>query len=214
MPDLPEKIGKYPIIGTAGHGNMGMVKKRDQDLTSELNMSAKLEHRPFGAEGSSIAENAPAHGMNLVLGCIRQVQASAEQICRDAADIEDARHLAENIVDACRRVLANGNGVTSNPRPRQGARTEARALAKPAPVENPEPSREAAALGKLRGLSARELEIFTHLAEGRSAAEIAVTLSRSSKTINNHRTRILQKLGVRNATQLVRLAVHSGLVSV
>ena len=177
-------------------------------------MSAKLQYRPFGAEGSSIAENAPADGMDLVFGCIRRVQASAEQICRDAADIEDARFLAENIVDACRRVLANGNGVISNPRPRQGAQTETPVLARPAPVENPEPSREAAALGKLRGLSARELEIFTHLAEGRSAAEIAVTLSRSSKTINTHRTRILQKLGVRNATQLVRLAVHSGLVSV
>ncbi len=25
MPDLPEKIGKYPVIGTAGSGNMGMV---------------------------------------------------------------------------------------------------------------------------------------------------------------------------------------------
>lgn len=25
MPDLPEKIGKYPVIGTAGRGNMGMV---------------------------------------------------------------------------------------------------------------------------------------------------------------------------------------------
>jgi serine/threonine protein kinase len=25
MSDLPEKIGKYPVIGTAGHGNMGVV---------------------------------------------------------------------------------------------------------------------------------------------------------------------------------------------
>ena len=25
MPDLPEKIGKYPVIGAAGRGNMGMV---------------------------------------------------------------------------------------------------------------------------------------------------------------------------------------------
>ena len=67
---------------------------------------------------------------------------------------------------------------------------------------------------KLRALSARELEIFTHLAEGRSAAEIAVTLSRSSKTINNHRTRILQKLGIKNSAEQVRLALRSGLVSV
>ena len=66
----------------------------------------------------------------------------------------------------------------------------------------------------MTSLSNRELEIFAFLAEGHSAIEIAAKLSRSSKTINNHRTRILQKLGLRNATELVRLAVHSGLVSV
>ena len=69
-------------------------------------------------------------------------------------------------------------------------------------------------LNQLGSLSARELEIFRHLAEGSSAAEIAVRLSRSSKTINNQRTRILHKLGVKNATELVRLALQSGLVSV
>lgn len=84
----------------------------------------------------------------------------------------------------------------------------------PASAGGPEPSREAVARVKLGSLSARELEIFTHLAEGRSAAEIAVKLSRSSKTINNQRTRILQKLGLKNATELVRLALQSGLVSV
>ena len=25
MPDLPEKIGKYPVVGAAGRGNMGVV---------------------------------------------------------------------------------------------------------------------------------------------------------------------------------------------
>ena len=87
-------------------------------------------------------------------------------------------------------------------------------LAVPASAEKADTSTDAAAEGKLRCLSPRELEIFSHLAEGCSAAEIAVTLSRSSKTINNQRTRILRKLGLKNATQLVRLAVRSGLISV
>ncbi len=84
----------------------------------------------------------------------------------------------------------------------------------PTATENLDASSAAAARAKLARLSARELEIFTHLAEGHSAAEIAETLSRSSKTINNHRTRILQKLGLKNAAELVRLALRSGLVSV
>ncbi len=153
-------------------------------------------------------------GVDTLLSRIRQIQADAKQICTDAADIEDARFLAENIVDTCRRILANGYGTISNPHSTNGSEAEGPSATLSASAGCPDPSRQSTARAKLGCLSAREREIFTHLAEGRSAAEIAVKLSRSSKTINNHRTRILQKLGLKNATELVRLALHSGLVSV
>ena len=156
-------------------------------------MNAKLQYQPIAMNQSHVTHSARIGNDERVLSSIRRIHSDAEQICNDAADIEDARFLAQSIVDTCRRFLANGKiSVTS-------------AL----PTDNAQADR--AKLGKL---SARELEIFTHLAEGRSAAEIAVTLSRSSKTINNHRTRILQKLGLKNAAELVRLALRSGLVSV
>ncbi len=142
---------------------------------------------------SRLTHNVRVDADDQVLSSIRRIHSDAEQICNDAADIEDARFLAQNILDTCRRFLANGNlALTSVP---AGERAQP----------------DSAVLGKL---SARELEIFKHLAEGRTASEIAVTLSRSSKTINNHRTRILQKLGLKNAAELVRLALRSGLVSV
>ena len=177
-------------------------------------MSAKLQYRPFDAGHSQVAENAPLDRLEPVLLSIRQVQFSAEQICKDAADIEDAKFLAENIVDACRRILANGIGTLSRAHRVNGTQAETAVPGAPASAGKANTSREAAAKGKLGRLSARELEIFTHLAEGYSAAEIAKTLSRSSKTINNHRTRILHKLGLKNATELVRLAVRGGLVSI
>ncbi len=177
-------------------------------------MSAKLQYRPLNADRSPVAENSPVSSVNTVLSCIRQVQANAEQICSDSADIENARFLAQRIVDTCRRIVANGHGANSTPHPIDRLQAEGLILVVPASAGGPEPSREAVARDKLGSLSARELEIFTHLAEGRSAAEIAVKLSRSSKTINNHRTRILQKLGLKNATELVRLALQGGLVSV
>lgn len=175
-------------------------------------MSAKIRLRPSAAGRVAPAENAANNDADSVLSCLGRVLAGAEQICSDAADIEDARFIAENIVDTCRRALANGRATMPLPpkvHPGGGNLT----FAGP-PSDNPDRARKAAARERLDNLSARELEIFTHLAEGRSAAEIAVVLSRSSKTINNHRTRILQKLGLKNATELVRLAVHSGLVSV
>ncbi len=177
-------------------------------------MSAKLQNRPLNADRSPVAENAPVGSVDTVLSCIRQVQANAEQICSDSADIEEAKILAESIVDTCRRIVANGHGTISNPHPIDRLQAEGLIPVVPASVGGADTSREAVARVKLGSLSARELEIFTHLAEGCSPAEIAVKLSRSSKTINNHRTRILQKLGLRNATELVRLALQSGLVSV
>ncbi len=177
-------------------------------------MSAKWQHRPFDTEHSEFGENAPLDRLQPALRCIRQVQSSAEQICTDAVDIEDARFLAENIVDACRRILANGIGTPSRPHGVKSSQAENAIVAVPASAEKADTPTDMAAEGKLGRLSARELEIFSHLAEGCSAVEIAVALSRSSKTINNQRTRILRKLGLKNATQLVRLAVRSGLISV
>ena len=174
-------------------------------------MSVKPQYRPFDTDRRQFPGKAPSDPMEPILVGIRQVQSSAEQICKDAADIEDARFLAENIVDACRRLLAHGTGTPLKPRRGNG---DGAVVSVPVCGGKARRPANAAAQGNLGSLSARELEIFTHLAEGCSAAEIAVTLSRSSKTINNHRTRILQKLGLKNATELVRLAVRSGLVSV
>lgn len=173
-------------------------------------MNAKLHIHPAAAERNNSSES--DEPVEPLLECIRAIQTDAKQICADAADIEDARFIAEGIIDVCRRALASRSDYTSG-RTFPLQRPSARAAA-PIPQQRPDRAKKAAARARLDVLSARELEIFTHLAEGRSAAEIAVVLSRSSKTINNHRTRILQKLGLRNATELVRLAVHSGLVSV
>jgi DNA-binding NarL/FixJ family response regulator len=62
-------------------------------------------------------------------------------------------------------------------------------------------------------LSPRELEIFAALAQGLSVGDIAERLSRSPKTVNNHRTHIMKKLGLRNTAQLTRLAFRLGVAS-
>ena len=59
-------------------------------------------------------------------------------------------------------------------------------------------------------LSPRELEIFAALAQGLSVGDIAERLSRSPKTVNNHRTHIMKKLGLRNTAELTRLAFRLG----
>lgn len=62
-------------------------------------------------------------------------------------------------------------------------------------------------------LSPRELQIFEALAQGLSVGDIAAKLNRSPKTVNNHRTHIMKKLGLRNSAELARLAFRLGVAS-
>ena len=61
-------------------------------------------------------------------------------------------------------------------------------------------------------LTAREREVFHLIAEGLTTKEIARKLEISAKTAENHRTRVLDKLGMRNTAELVRYALRKGLM--
>jgi DNA-binding NarL/FixJ family response regulator len=61
-------------------------------------------------------------------------------------------------------------------------------------------------------LSAREIEVMQSIAEGKSNKEIAVLLGVATKTVDNHRSRLMQKLGIHNAASLTLAAVQMGVV--
>jgi DNA-binding NarL/FixJ family response regulator len=61
-------------------------------------------------------------------------------------------------------------------------------------------------------LTPRELQVVKLIAEGYTSDEIAATLVISRKTVDHHRARILEKLGLRNGAELTRYAIRRGLV--
>jgi DNA-binding NarL/FixJ family response regulator len=63
-------------------------------------------------------------------------------------------------------------------------------------------------------LTQREQEIMVLLAEGYSAKEAAAKLFISPKTVENHRSNIMNKLGLHSSMELVRYAARLGLVDV
>jgi DNA-binding NarL/FixJ family response regulator len=63
-------------------------------------------------------------------------------------------------------------------------------------------------------LTPREQEIFALLAEGYSMKHIGERLFISPKTVENHRTSIMRKLGVHSTLELIRYAAKVGIIDI
>lgn len=61
-------------------------------------------------------------------------------------------------------------------------------------------------------LTKREFEIFSLLAEGQAAAQIAEAFFLSHKTIHAHRANIMRKLKLNNNSEIIHLAIRHGVV--
>jgi DNA-binding NarL/FixJ family response regulator len=65
----------------------------------------------------------------------------------------------------------------------------------------------------IEGLTSRELDILTQLAQGRTDREVAAALVVAEGTVKTHIRNILRKLGVRNRTHAVAYVFRRGLIS-
>lgn len=62
-------------------------------------------------------------------------------------------------------------------------------------------------------LSVREREILKYMTRGYSMSQIAQLLCISVKTVDTHKTRMMEKLGYTEKTELVKYALQNGLLS-
>lgn len=65
----------------------------------------------------------------------------------------------------------------------------------------------------LQPLTPRQREILALVGEGRTTREIAQSLGLSAKTVETHRSQIMDRLGIHDLAGLVRYAIRIGLVS-
>ena len=100
----------------------------------------------------------------------------------------------ENMLAAIRRVLGGEVYVS----PRMSARIlDALSAGRPRGSRSP-----------IEQLTDREFEVFQLIGQGRSTRDIAAELHLSPKTVDVHRGHIKEKLGLRDATALIRHAVR------
>jgi DNA-binding NarL/FixJ family response regulator len=109
--------------------------------------------------------------------------------------------LAADLVSAV-RVVASGEAVVAPSVTRRLIEHFLQRRSSPAPAKD-----------RLDVLTARELEVLTLIAQGRSNAEIAEQLYLSEGTVKTHVGRILSKLRLRDRIQAVILGYECGLVS-
>lgn len=74
------------------------------------------------------------------------------------------------------------------------------------------PRQESSTLERFKQLTNREREVFQLIAEGYSTKQIAEMLYVSTSTIKSHRAKIMEKLGIESAVQLLHFAIQLGLV--
>lgn len=65
----------------------------------------------------------------------------------------------------------------------------------------------------LERLSSREREILQFVVEGKTSSEIAKNLSLSVKTVETYRSRMMEKLNIRDIPGLVKFAIQHGLTT-
>jgi DNA-binding NarL/FixJ family response regulator len=111
-------------------------------------------------------------------------------VLKDAVD--------EELVDACRAAARGAAFVFPRGIPAAVRERVERAAAGDASVDGP--------------LSEREREVLKLIAEGHSGQQIATLLVISEKTVDRHRSNLLQKLELRDRVDLTRYAIRVGLV--
>lgn len=68
--------------------------------------------------------------------------------------------------------------------------------------------------GRKEELTLRELDVLKHISEGKSTQEIAQELCVSTNTVDTHRRHLMEKLGARNAADLIMTAVSKGIIPI
>ena len=132
----------------------------------------------------------------LILSMEREEEFAILALRAGAAGYLEKRAAPEQLVAAIRQVAAGKKYVSSELAERIAAGADVRAA--------PEQPHQI--------LSPREFEVFLAIAAGAPVRDIAAELHLSVKTVNNHRTHILGKMGMKSNAELIRYAMRQGLI--
>ena len=180
------------IVDEAGDGTevMRIVREREFDvLVLDLSMPGRS-----GMELIKLVKAEKPKLRILVLSMHQELQYAVRAIKSGASGYLTKESAPAQLVQAIHKIAGGGAYITAD---------VAEQLALGAM-----PGADAAAH---ESLSAREFEVFRLLAAGVSVTEIGARLNLSVKTVSTHKANLMQKMGLGNATELIRYAIKHGL---
>jgi two-component system response regulator NreC len=134
----------------------------------------------------------------LILSVHLEHQVISEAVAAGAAGYLAKDSVDQELISAVRTIVHGGTVFSSNVSRRLAESSHV--LAAPATTRS------------IESLTTREREVFLLLAEGKSPTEVANSLFVSPKTVHTHRQHIMDKLGLRSTTELIRFALRQGLI--
>ena len=182
------------VAGEAGNGpdTLSAVSKTDYDVVL-LDLSMP------GRSGLDILQQLkiekPALRV-LILSTYPEEQYAVRALKDGASGYLTKSSAPDELVTAIRKVARGGKYVSA---------TLAEKLAFDLSVDSQKPLHET--------LSDREYQVMCMIASGKMAKEIAGELSLSVKTISTYRTRILEKMQMKNNAEITLYAIKQGLVN-
>jgi DNA-binding NarL/FixJ family response regulator len=193
---LLEALPDVEVVGEAGDGRtaMELIEKRRPDV-------AVLDITMPGLNGLEVAARAAKEvpGTKVLLLSMHAGEAYVAQALRAGVAGYLLKDAADDELALALKAVARGDVYLSPQISRQVVERLARAA-----DSEPDP---------LSGLTSRQREILQLVAEGNSSKQVAAELGISVKTVEAHRTQIMERIGVRDVTGLVRFAIRVGLIS-
>jgi DNA-binding NarL/FixJ family response regulator len=185
--------GDLQIVGEAADGNevLRMVREREFDvLVQDLSMPGRS-----GMELIRLVKAERPRLRILVLSMHAELQYAVRAIKSGASGYLTKESAPAQLVEAIRKIAAGGAFISAQ-------------------------VAEQLALGAMPGgvqaaphevLTEREFEVFRQLVAGASVTDVAARLNVSVKTASTHKSNLMQKLGVKNQSDMVRYAMRHGL---
>jgi DNA-binding NarL/FixJ family response regulator len=193
LKEILETTGDIVVVAEATNGHEALEKVRGGDCDVAV-VDMSMPGRS-GIELIRLIKSEKPKVRVLVLSMHSEEQYAVRAVKAGASGYLTKESAPDELVAAIRRVAAGGAFISPE--------TAERLV-----LESSGPRDEA----PHELLSDREYEVLRMLVSGQSLTEVATALNLSVKTISTHKTRLQQKIGVANQTELVKYALKHGIL--